>query len=269
VLHHSWFIGLIAVALSFIGSEAALSFQAPVQDGQENEEKVVRKIRFAGNDNVRNRTLRTLIRTRTNREMLGISRFTPWYYVHQLTGRFGESPVYLDRETVRNDMERIRLYYENIGYFEATVESDPEKARDAANWITGEIFALMRDSGLELDDINISPGHIRELIDLVDQDTINNRTAKEVLVAVHESGKDPRTIVEERGLAQVSDEAQLLAVVRTVVNEHPDAVADYHSGKKAAIGFLIGQVMRQMRGTANPGVARKLLEETLHDTVRS
>ncbi len=167
------------------------------------------------------------------------------------------------------EAELLTVEREVADFFEATVEGKVESAREASNWITGEIFALMRDSGLELDDVNVSPAQIRELIDLVDQDTINHRTAKGVLVAVHESGKDPKAIVEERGLAQVSDEAQLLAVVQNVVDEHPDAVIDYQNGKKAAIGFLIGQVMRRMRGTANPGVARKLLEQTLSERVTS
>jgi aspartyl-tRNA(Asn)/glutamyl-tRNA(Gln) amidotransferase subunit B len=170
-----------------------------------------------------------------------------------------------------NDREADLLTAERdvAEYFEAAVDGEPSRARDVANWITGEIFALMRESELEITDVRVTPAQLRELVGLVDEGTINSRTAKEVLVVVHESGDDPGKIVEERGLAQVSDEAQLLAVVRTVVDEHPDAVADYHSGKKAAIGFLIGQVMRQMRGTANPGVARKLLEEALNETVKS
>ncbi len=167
------------------------------------------------------------------------------------------------------EAELLTVEREVADFFEVTVDGDADRAREASNWITGEIFALMRDSGLELDDVNISPEQIRELIELVGEDTINNRTAKEVLVAVHETGKSPREIVEERGLAQVSDEAQLLAVVRSVVDEHPDAVTDYQNGKKAAIGFLIGQVMKQMRGTANPGVARSLLEQTLAERVTS
>ncbi|TVR69216.1 MAG: Asp-tRNA(Asn)/Glu-tRNA(Gln) amidotransferase subunit GatB [Sphaerobacteraceae bacterium] len=167
------------------------------------------------------------------------------------------------------EAELLTVEREVADFFEVTVDGDSDRAREASNWITGEIFALMRDSGLELEDVKISPEQIRELIELVGEDTINNRTAKEVLVAVHETGKSPREIVEERGLAQVSDEAQLLAVVRSVVDEHPDAVTDYQNGKKAAIGFLIGQVMRQMRGTANPGVARSLLEQTLAERVTS
>ncbi|MBX6341123.1 MAG: Asp-tRNA(Asn)/Glu-tRNA(Gln) amidotransferase subunit GatB [Thermomicrobiaceae bacterium] len=148
-------------------------------------------------------------------------------------------------------------------YFEAVVGGDAAYARPAAIWITGEIFALMKDRNLEIDEVNVAPGQLRELIDLVEEGQINTRTAKEVLIAVHETGSDPRAIVAERGLAQVSDVGRLEAVAREVIAANPGAVADYRRGKSAAIGFLIGQVMRQMRGTANPNVARKVLVEML------
>ncbi|WP_245683920.1 BamA/TamA family outer membrane protein [Rhodohalobacter halophilus] len=92
------------------------------EEVQESSDQVVRLVRFTGNDNVSNRSLSTLVRTRNNREFLGIPRFTPWYYIHQLVG-VGESPTLLDRETVASDMERIRLYYENMGYFDTRVDT--------------------------------------------------------------------------------------------------------------------------------------------------
>ena len=150
-------------------------------------------------------------------------------------------------------------------YFESVVDGNQSLARDAANWITGEIFALMRDRNLLIDEINVSPQQLRRLIALVTDGTITMRSAKEVLIAIHETGRDPDAIVEERGLAQVSDAAQLAEVVKTVLAENPAAVGDYRKGKKAAIGFLLGQVMRHMRGTANPAVARQLLEQALED----
>jgi outer membrane protein assembly factor BamA len=87
-----------------------------------DREQVVRIVRFTGNSAVSDGALTTLVRTRNNREFLGIPRFTPWYYIHQLIG-VGESPALLNRETVGSDIERIRLYYENLGYFEATVDT--------------------------------------------------------------------------------------------------------------------------------------------------
>ena len=86
--------------------------------------KVIRIVRFVGNDNVKDNTLKTLIRTQTNREFLGIPRFTPWYYIWQLTGRFGEEPSYLNRTTVTNDIERIKQYYKTVGFLEAKVDTN-------------------------------------------------------------------------------------------------------------------------------------------------
>ncbi|RNC86124.1 MAG: outer membrane protein assembly factor [Balneola sp.] len=85
---------------------------------------VVRRVRFSGNKFVKNKALENLIRTRTNREFLGIPRFTPWHYFWQISnGRFGEEPAYLDRQTVTNDMERIRLYYESLGFLNVQVDT--------------------------------------------------------------------------------------------------------------------------------------------------
>lgn len=89
-----------------------------------NTEDVVRRIRFSGNENIKDRTLTTLVRTRTNREFLGIPRFTPWYFIWKTSnGRFGEEPAYLNRGTVGNDMERIALYYESLGYLDVNVDT--------------------------------------------------------------------------------------------------------------------------------------------------
>ncbi|HET7037282.1 MAG TPA: Asp-tRNA(Asn)/Glu-tRNA(Gln) amidotransferase subunit GatB [Thermomicrobiaceae bacterium] len=148
-------------------------------------------------------------------------------------------------------------------YYEATVAGEPRFARPAATWISGELFALMRERGLGIEAINVSPARLRRLIELVEQGTINLRTAKGVLLAVEETGAEPEAIVRERGLAQVSDVARLEQIIREVIDHNPDAVADYHGGKQAAAGFLIGQVMKQMRGTANPSVARQLLTDLL------
>ncbi len=90
----------------------------------ETDREVVRAVRFVGNSHVKDNTLETLVRTQTNREFLGIPRFTPWYFLHKLTGRFGEPPQLLDRQTVTTDMERIKRYYETIGFFEAAVDTN-------------------------------------------------------------------------------------------------------------------------------------------------
>ena len=148
-------------------------------------------------------------------------------------------------------------------YYEACVRSERRLARPAANWITGELFALMRERVVDIGRVGVTPEQLRQLIELVQRGTINALTAKDVLVAVSESGQDPEAIVAERGLAQVSDEARLRAVVHRVIEQNPKAVADYRRGKGQAIGFLLGQVMKELGGRANPAVARRLLEEVL------
>lgn len=94
------------------------------EQASDTTQKVVRIIRFAGNERVKDNTLETLIRTHTNREFLGIPRFTPWYFIWKLTKRFGEPPAYLVPQTVATDMERIQRYYESIGYLEASVDTN-------------------------------------------------------------------------------------------------------------------------------------------------
>src|SRR6056297_3918548 len=113
----------ILLTLFFLMAEGTTA-QSGINNGvsESESDKVVRKVRFSGNNNVSSYSLETLVRTRTNREFLGINRFTPWYYTWQLFG-VGEEPRYLDRETVANDLERIRIFYENLGYLDVEVDS--------------------------------------------------------------------------------------------------------------------------------------------------
>lgn len=111
---------IACIMLSFLFTSPQIKAQS--QDSTSTT-KVIRKIRFSGNKAVNGRTLETLIRTRTNRQFLGINRFTPWYFVWRVTKRFGERPSYLDRSTVIDDMERITTYYQNIGYFRTRVDT--------------------------------------------------------------------------------------------------------------------------------------------------
>lgn len=114
---------LLASGLAGLGYSPAAA-QDRSGEPADSAEKVVRIIRFVGNENVSDRALEDLIRTHTNREFLGIPRFTPWYFLHQMTGRFGESPALLDRATVATDIERITRYYESIGYLQTEVDTN-------------------------------------------------------------------------------------------------------------------------------------------------
>jgi aspartyl-tRNA(Asn)/glutamyl-tRNA(Gln) amidotransferase subunit B len=145
-------------------------------------------------------------------------------------------------------------------YFEAVVEAGGEP-KQATNWITGELFRLMKDQDLDIDAVQTRspPARLQELLGLIEQETININTAKEVLAEMLGSGQAAGEIVAARGLAQVSDEAALAEVVKQVLDAHPDEVAQYLGGKEGIAGWLMGQVMKATRGQANPQLARRLL----------
>ena len=113
---------LLLGGILLLCSEKGTSQNLTIED--ETTDNVVRIVRFVGNDNIKDNTLETLIRTQTNREFLGIPRFTPWYFIWQLTNSWGESPSYLNRATVANDIERIKQYYKTVGFLEASVDTN-------------------------------------------------------------------------------------------------------------------------------------------------
>lgn len=115
---------LVTVAIVITATPKQVYAQPVLLSSDSTSNHVVRRIRFSGNKNVKNKTLETLIRTKTNREFLGVPRFTPWYYFWEISnGRFGENPTYLDREVVANDLERIKLYYESLGFLRVAVDT--------------------------------------------------------------------------------------------------------------------------------------------------
>jgi aspartyl-tRNA(Asn)/glutamyl-tRNA(Gln) amidotransferase subunit B len=152
------------------------------------------------------------------------------------------------------------------GAFEETVRlAGPASARAVAHWFIGDVTRLLNTLGpdAELGDSKLTPEHLAELVALQDEGAITAATAKEVLQAAFESGEPPSRIVESRGLGQVRDAGEIDRVAAEVIEANPQAVADYRGGKAAAIGFLVGQVMRSMRGRADPSGATEALERRL------
>jgi aspartyl-tRNA(Asn)/glutamyl-tRNA(Gln) amidotransferase subunit B len=140
----------------------------------------------------------------------------------------------------------------------ATGVADP---KTVANWISGELFRLLKESGQEIGAAQISPQALVGLIGLVQDGTINANTGKKVLAEMFASERSVRQIVEERGLAQLSDATALAEIVARVVEENAQAVSRYMDGKAHVLGWLMGQVMKATRGRANPQVVRTLLEQ--------
>lgn len=147
-------------------------------------------------------------------------------------------------------------------YFDAAVKVGAE-AKAAANWLMGEMSKHLNVSGRPIESAPITPERLAGLIALQAKGTISGKIAKTVFEAMWDSGKDAETIVKEQGLVQISDEGEIIAVVEAVIAANPQSVADYQAGKERAIGFLVGQVMKQTKGRANPELANRLLRERM------
>ena len=146
--------------------------------------------------------------------------------------------------------------------FEQTVSlgATPKKV---SNWLMGETMRLLKEREMDADDITLSPENLAKLIDLTDKGTINSTVAKEIFEKIFEENIDVEKFVEDNGLGTVSDESVLRETIEKVIRENPQSVADYQAGKKKAIGFLVGQTMRVMKGKANPELVNKILQERL------
>ena len=121
----------------------------------------------------------------------------------------------------------------------------------------------MKEENKEPEDIGFSPAYLAKLIEMTEAGTINQTVAKEVFEKIFRDNIDPEKYVEEHGLKSVNDEGELRTVVESVIAANPQSVADYKGGKEKALGFLVGQTMKLMKGKANPGAVNKLLKEIL------
>lgn len=146
--------------------------------------------------------------------------------------------------------------------FEETVAlgAQPKKV---SNWLMVETLRLLKEKELDPEDIRFSPGHLASLIALTEERIINSTVAKEVFEAMFETDVDPEKYVEEKGLRTVNDAGELRRVVEEVIAANPQSVADYRGGKDRALGFLVGQTMKAMKGKADPAGVNALLKELL------
>ncbi len=157
------------------------------------------------------------------------------------------------------DAEALCIDLVEADLFEATVAAGAD-AKKAANWIQNDVHRLRAESP---DDGHVDARHLAELIGLLDSGKIGTSAARQVLPEIFRTGKSPSALVEELGLAQVSDTSELASAVRSALDANPTAVADYRAGKATAINFLKGQVMKATRGKANPQVVEDLLRHHL------
>ncbi len=151
-------------------------------------------------------------------------------------------------------------------YFEDCLAVCPQP-KALCNWITSQVMGYLNAHGQPIEAIGqLTPAQLGGLVTLVETGTINGKIAKQVLPELIETDAEPRALVESRRLVQISDEGALRDIVRQVIADNPDSIADYRAGKSKAMSFLVGGVMKTTKGQANPQMVSRLLEEELAET---
>lgn len=161
------------------------------------------------------------------------------------------------------DADIITLYKPLADLFEAAVEKG-SAPKEASNWLMGETMRIVKDKGIEPDQVKLTGENFAKFLKLIENDVINKTVAKEVFEAIFDGGVNPEAYVEEHGLKMDNDTDGLKKIIEEVVANNPKAVADYQGGNKKAIGALVGQTMKATQGKANPQMINKILNEILN-----
>ncbi|MEO5719571.1 MAG: Asp-tRNA(Asn)/Glu-tRNA(Gln) amidotransferase subunit GatB [Chthoniobacterales bacterium] len=179
-------------------------------------------------------------------ELPGAKRF-------RFVERYGVSPY--DAGVLADDLELA-------GYFEKAAQN-ARKPKSVANWILNDLLNALTTANLTIGQSPLAPGALDELVNLIDEGQISSRQGKEVFSEMFASGQRASVIVEQKGIAQISDTGAIATLCDQVIAAHPKPVADFRAGHAASLNFLKGQVMKLSRGTANPGLVGEILERKL------
>jgi aspartyl-tRNA(Asn)/glutamyl-tRNA(Gln) amidotransferase subunit B len=147
-------------------------------------------------------------------------------------------------------------------WFEEAVEKGGDP-KGVCNWMNSDFAKMLNEEGITARESKVSPEHLVELVKLIQNDTINGKQAKKVFADAYATGKMPSEIVKESGLTQMTDTDAIRQIIVGVLDANPDVVAKFRAGQVSVKGFLVGQIMKESRGSANPGVVQKLLDELL------
>ncbi|MCU0424819.1 MAG: Asp-tRNA(Asn)/Glu-tRNA(Gln) amidotransferase subunit GatB [Candidatus Kapabacteria bacterium] len=152
-------------------------------------------------------------------------------------------------------------------FFEDACSHLTEKTKDryklVSNWIMTEVMRILGERKITIQELNLAPQYVAELVELFASDTISSKIAKEIFPDVLQ-GKSPKQVVEEKGLAQVSDTSFIVDIVEQILNSNPDEVQRYRGGKTNLMGFFVGQALKETKGKANPKVVTQILQERLN-----
>ncbi len=163
-------------------------------------------------------------------------------------------PVY-DSE-ILTQTKTLAKYYEEV-------VSVTDEYKLASNWVTGDLLAVINENKLDISDFPVSPVNLGKLINLIQNGTISGKIAKEIFPIMLEVNSDPEQIVKEKNLVQISDTAEIEAMIQKIIDENSGQVEEYRSGKEKVFGFFVGQVMRESKGKANPKLVNEILRKML------
>jgi aspartyl-tRNA(Asn)/glutamyl-tRNA(Gln) amidotransferase subunit B len=161
------------------------------------------------------------------------------------------------------DADVLSQTRELASWYESLVAAHPADPKRCANWMANELLGRLKEAGEEIENSPVSAELLAGLLDRIADNTISGKIAKDVLDAMMESGASADSIIEERGLKQVSDSGAIDAIIKEVMDANPEQVEGYRGGKDKLMGFFVGQVMKASRGQANPGVVNQRLKELL------
>lgn len=190
-------------------------------------------------------------------------------YINSIKGSLPELPNVKKERYLKEynlslyDANILTMSIKTANYFENVVKKC-NNPKMVANWIMGDFARLLNENDISIDESRIGEENLASLIDLIDKGTISSKIAKTVFEEMFNTGKEAKQIVEEKGLVQISDEGAIKEIVEKVVENNPQSIIDYKAGRDRALGFLVGQVMKESKGKANPGLVNKLLLEILN-----
>ncbi len=161
------------------------------------------------------------------------------------------------------DAEILTASKYTASFFEKT-NSLCNNPKAVSNWIMGDFTRMLNEKEIEIYDSKVTEENLATLISLIDKGTISSKIAKQIFEEMFETGENAKDIVEKKGLVQISDEGAIKQLVEKIVEANPQSVADYKAGKDRAIGFLVGQIMKETKGKANPQIVNKLLLEIIN-----
>ncbi len=189
--------------------------------------------------------------------------------VNELKGEIIELP---NKKTIRYmdefDFAFIDAYLlsesmEKSLFFDSCIALRPNSAKTISNWIMGDISRILNERNISIEETALTAENLTQMISLIEDNTISNTAAKKVIEIIVDKDVSPKEIVESEGLAQNSDNDALTAMVSKIIEANPNAVTDYNNGKTNAVGFLVGQCMKESRGKANPQILNKLITDYL------